>query len=194
MFGLQIFLAVHWTTSHVYGNHLPQMTAFALLGCFAKSAPCFLSGCFGSGLDSSPNDCYKNSICQTEELMLMDLCQKQLTWLSWLGKYQYSTCKGLREVYSCLVLKFCSLILLLKGMKNKHTEYSLKKNQEHWMLVPQCVNCWNILGPCLFIWFCMTWLFIWRLPKSVWAKVTCLKVLCRLEGRSPTLNQHSSVS
>lgn len=81
---LQIFLAVPWTTSYVHGNHLPQMTAFALRGldCFAKSVPCFLSGCFGSGLDCSSNDCYKNSICQTEELMLMDLCQKQLTWLS----------------------------------------------------------------------------------------------------------------
>lgn len=68
----------------MYGNDLPQMIAFALseLGYFAKSAPCFLPGCFGSGLDSSPADCYKTSIYQTEELMLMDLCQKQLTWLS----------------------------------------------------------------------------------------------------------------
>lgn len=80
---LQIFLPVHWTLTHVYGNRLP-LIAFALSepGCFDKFASCFLPGCFGSALDSSPADSYKNSIYQTEELMLMDLCQKQLTWFS----------------------------------------------------------------------------------------------------------------
>lgn len=60
--------------------------------------------------------------------MLMDLCQKQLTWLSWLDKYQYITCKGLRSVF-IPGSKILFIDTFAKGNENKHTEYLLKKNK-----------------------------------------------------------------